>query len=75
MKLDIEGRDEAALRALLKQAPSSVWPRLIIVELNNKGQNPIVDHLIENGYRLQRRTKINAIMDFNDPRSETLGNA
>lgn len=75
MKLDIEGRDEAALRALLKQAPSSVWPRLIIVELNNKGQNPIVDHLIENGYTLQRRTKINAIMDFKNPQSETMGNA
>ena len=75
MKLDIEGRDEAALRALLKQAPSSVWPRLIIIELSNKGQNSIIDHLIENGYQLQRRTRINAIMDFNDPKSETMGNA
>ena len=75
MKLDIEGRDDAALRAMIQQAPSSVWPRLIIVELSNKGKDSIVDHLIENGYTLQRRTRINAILDFNDSKSETRGHA
>lgn len=75
MKLDIEGRDDAALRALIKQAPASVWPRLVIVELSNKGENSIIDHLVENGYSLQRRTRINAILDFNDPTVETKGNA
>lgn len=75
MKLDIEGRDDAALRAMIHQAPSTVWPKLIVVELSNKGQNSIIDHLLANGYKLQRRTRINAILDFNDPKSETKGNA
>ena len=75
MKLDIEGRDEAALRALLAQVATSVWPRLIIIEIDNHLENSIIDHLIQQDYTLQRRTKINAIMEFTDPKSEATGNA
>ncbi len=64
MKLDIEGRDEAALRAMVEQVPDSVWPKVLIVETGRNNDSPIVTLLIDQGYKLIERTGINAILKY-----------
>ena len=64
MKVDIEGRDDAALRAMVKQAPKAQWPKIIIVETGRNSDSPIVTHLMNEGYSLVERTGINAILKF-----------
>ncbi|MGI9366952.1 MAG: FkbM family methyltransferase [Rhizobiaceae bacterium] len=64
MKVDIEGRDEAALRAMVLDLDSDLWPRLLIVETGHDSNSPIVEHLLGSGYQLQDRTKINAILEY-----------
>lgn len=66
MKVDIEGRDDAALRAMVTQAPKSQWPKIIIVETGRDSDSPIVTHLLSQGYSLVERTGINAILKFNN---------
>lgn len=64
MKVDIEGRDEAALRAMVADLESELWPRLLIVETGRDSNSPIVEHLLGLGYQLQDQTKINAILEY-----------
>ena len=65
MKIDIEGRDKAALKALVEQAPKSVWPRLLIVEVGHRANSPIVTQMLGYGYTLKERAGINAVLEFN----------
>ena len=66
MKIDIEGRDEAALRAMLENAPQAVWPRLLIVETGREADSALVELMRKYGYSLRERVGINAILEF-DP--------
>ncbi len=67
MKIDIEGRDEAALKSMTKDAPQSLWPKLLIVETGRKDNCPIVAHLTGQGYILKERAGINSILEFQMP--------
>lgn len=67
MKVDIEGRDQAALRALMEQAPRTIWPKLLIVEVGHRTDSPIVRQMTDYGYELRERVGINAIMRIGDP--------
>lgn len=64
MKIDIEGRDKAALKALAEQAPKSMWPRLLIVEVGHRADSPIVTQMLDYGYTLKERAGINAVLEF-----------
>ena len=75
MKIDIEGRDASSLRALIEQAPKKVWPRLMIIEIYNRSENPILDYLKQHGYQLQKRTKTNAILEFDENKAGVMGSA
>ncbi len=75
LKIDIEGRDASALRAMTEQASKSVWPRLIIVEIKSQTENPILDYLAQHGYRLRHQAKTNAILEFDGENSEAVESA
>ena len=75
MKIDIEGRDASSLRALIEQAPKKVWPKLMIIEIYNRSENPILDYLMQHGYQLQKRTKTNAILEFTQSKNGVTGSA
>lgn len=63
MKVDLEGHDEAALAGLFAAAPTSLWPELIIVEAGKGAETPSVVRLcLDNGYQLDRRTRLNALL-------------
>lgn len=63
MKVDVEGMDYEVLAGFFEQAEASLWPRLLIVELGRgEGPSPLLDLLAGNGYRLETRTKLNAVM-------------
>jgi len=64
MKIDIEGRDKAALKALVEQAPKSVWPRLLIVEVGHRAHSPIILQMQDYGYTLKERAGINAVLEL-----------
>jgi FkbM family methyltransferase len=61
LKLDIEGHDHAALRGFFADAPRSLWPLMIIVEVGRNGDPPIEDLCVQHGYQLRLRTRLNAI--------------
>ncbi|NKB51686.1 MAG: FkbM family methyltransferase [Rhizobiaceae bacterium] len=75
LKIDIEGRDASALRAMTEQAPKSVWPKLIIVEIKSRTENPILDYLAQHGYRLRHQAKTNAILELDGDNSEAVESA
>ena len=75
LKIDIEGRDASSLRALIEQAPKKVWPRLMIIEIYNRSENPILDYLRQHGYQLHKRTKTNAILEFDEHKAGVMGSA
>ncbi len=62
MKVDIEGHDHAALAALFKNAVPALWPQLLIVETGRDENAPALDLVLSNGYQLQKRAGINAVL-------------
>ncbi|SUA99278.1 methyltransferase, FkbM family [Pannonibacter phragmitetus] len=63
MKIDLEGHDEAALRGLFAHGPAKLWPDLIVVEAGKDEEfPPVVQLCLGNGYKLERRTKLNALL-------------
>lgn len=65
MKVDVEGHDFAALEAFFKQAPKTMWPKLLIIE-TGRGPSKVLELCVANGYSLDRRTQINAILTLSD---------
>lgn len=66
MKVDVEGHDFAALEAFFQQAPKTIWPKLLIIE-TGRGPSKVLELCVANGYSLDRRTQINAILTLSDP--------
>ncbi len=63
MKVDLEGHDEVALQGMFADAPSALWPDLLIVEAGKGDVAPPVVKLCEaHGYRMAGRTRLNALM-------------
>jgi len=75
MKLDIEGRDDAALRSMAATLEPALWPQLLIVETGRHENSPIVNHMVEQGYRVIDRTGINAILEFKQTEKPSAGTA
>lgn len=66
MKIDIEGFEVPVLEAFFKTAPRSLWPRWVIGEIVGEGGEPLKKLLTEQGYRLDRCTKMNGILVLED---------
>lgn len=63
MKVDLEGHDEVALQGMFADAPSALWPDLLVVEAGKGVEAPAVVKLCEaHGYRMAGRTRLNALM-------------
>jgi len=62
MKVDIEGVDFDVLSAFFEQAPETLWPNWIVVEVGKQAHAPIIDLCQQYGYRLLERTRLNAIL-------------
>ncbi len=62
VKVDLEGLDQEVLGAYFAQAPDTQWPDWIIVEVGKLPHAPVVGLCERHGYRLQERTKLNAIL-------------
>jgi hypothetical protein len=66
MKVDIEGHDERALRAFFRDAPESLHPRLMILELSEQSRGPLVELAQSQNYLLSDDTALNGIFEKND---------
>ncbi|MEQ9124619.1 MAG: FkbM family methyltransferase [Alphaproteobacteria bacterium] len=61
MKVDIEGSEIAVLTRFLADAPPSLLPSLLLVEVAQE-EDQLLDLLVRHGYRLDRRVGINGIL-------------
>jgi len=66
IKIDIEGLEYRVLRHFLSNAPSAIWPKHVIIELNpvkSAALNP-VDLLLSNGYRMVNHVNQNCMLSL-----------
>lgn len=66
MKLDIEGHDERALSAFFTEAPTTLHPRLLILELSAESRDALVELARAQNYLLTDDTALNAIFEKTD---------
>jgi len=64
MKIDVEGSEDSILLPFFREAPSSLWPRLIIAEL---WTDVVLTELQTRGYGVIRRTRSNYILRLTSP--------
>ena len=63
LKIDVEGYEDRILAPFFRQAPSPLWPRLVIIEDSTQAwQVDLFSELSALGYKVSARTKINLIM-------------
>lgn len=62
LKIDIEGHEAPVLHAFFRDAPRSLWPRLIVAEIVEDGEGTLRRLLLGHGYRIERETKMNGIL-------------
>lgn len=62
MKVDLEGLDYDVLTTFFAGAPAAQWPRWIVVEVGKEAHTPVIDLGRRHGYRLHKRTRLNAIL-------------
>ena len=66
MKIDIEGHEVPMLEAFFRDAPRTLWPRLVIGEIVGDGGGPLRALLTGHGYRVEAGTKMNGILRLSD---------
>lgn len=64
LKLDIEGFELPVLTAFFEAAPKTLWPGLILLEVSKHGDTPAYVLCLAKGYRLARRTRLNALLSL-----------
>ena len=65
IKLDVEGAEDLILVPFLNEAPQDLWPKLIILEDGSgRWQTDLNALLIEKGYRLLERTRLNFVYEI-----------
>jgi FkbM family methyltransferase len=64
LKIDIEGMEDRALRPFFESAPLSLWPKCIVIEhcCSDNWQEDIIAYMLNNGYRLQLKTRGNSVL-------------
>jgi len=74
LKIDIEGHDYAALEAFFASGMTELYPEMIIAEVGRKkGTPPLIRLCNENGYKLLKRTQLNAILTRSRTQAESNG--
>lgn len=64
MKIDIEGHEFAALGAFFRDAPQTLWPRLIVLEISHEAPDRSAAALcLSLGYAAALTTKRNAVLE------------
>ena len=61
LKIDIEGHERPALEALFRDAPRSLWPRLILMEVSHDADGAYA-LCLEKGYHPELKTRMNAVL-------------
>jgi FkbM family methyltransferase len=64
MKIDIEGNEAAVLSPFFRDAPQSLWPRMIIIEADWKSR--ALAELKSRDYRIVARTRANVVLQASD---------
>lgn len=62
LKIDIEGMEDRVLGHYFSHAPQALWPRLVILEAQRGAETPALALLLQNGYRVDIRTRMNAVL-------------
>lgn len=63
MKIDIEGAEEKALIPFFKTAPTSLFPKYIIIENSTDDwETDLMGYMAEHGYGIFKQTKMNYIL-------------
>jgi len=63
-KLDVEGAEDLILQPFLSQAPEELFPKLLIIEDGTgRWQTDLPELLVEKGYRLVVRTRLNFVFE------------
>lgn len=73
LKIDIEGHEEPALAAFLRDAPPALWPGVVLIEAPHGADTPALALLRSNGYVVAERTRLNAILTRPGPHRAAAG--
>jgi FkbM family methyltransferase len=60
LKIDVEGLEQEILGPFFRDAPRTLWPRMIIIEADSK--SPALAEVKERGYRIVARTRANFVL-------------
>lgn len=64
IKLDVEGAEDLILEPFLRDAPESLWPKLILIEDSRlRWQSDLTQLLTQRGYDLLLQTRMNLIFE------------
>ena len=66
LKLDIEGVDLAVLTQFFAEAPASLHPRMMILELDTDSAAPLIELTQANDYLIITRTRMNVVVRKRD---------
>ncbi len=67
LKLDIEGVDLPVLTQFFEQAPVSLHPKMMILELDQESAEPLIALALAHNYLITNRTRMNAVVTKRDP--------
>jgi hypothetical protein len=64
LKIDVEGFEDRVLTNFFKQAPSSLWPRAVVIEhlSRNEWQDDCIADMRARGYAEMGRTRSNTFL-------------
>jgi FkbM family methyltransferase len=63
LKIDVEGAEDTVLMPFLRDAPDTLWPRLMIAEASGDlSQSAVFTRLLSLGYEIAARSKQNVMM-------------
>jgi FkbM family methyltransferase len=70
VKLDVEGAEDLILGSFFRDAPASLHPSLMVIEDGrHQWQMDLPGLLLENGYRLRQKTRLNIVFEKVAPAS------
>jgi hypothetical protein len=63
LKIDVEGVEDVVLAPFFRDAPKSLWPRLLVIEdTSNLWEVDLLSELSALGYSVAVRTKLNVLL-------------
>jgi hypothetical protein len=63
LKIDVEGFEDVILRPFFDEAPSAMWPRLVIIEdARDSWKVDLISLMLSRGYSIAARSKLNFML-------------